>query len=271
MDLHIHSTCSDGALTPNEIVVKSKEKNLKIISITDHDEISAYNLAKQKAIQLGINLIPGVEINTEVNKKEVHILGYGIDVDDKGLNSALENLRKQREGRVKKIAQKLTEVGYPLSYEDVARDAKGKSIGRVHVAKAMIEKGYVTSVREAFDSFLASGQKAYVPRYKLSPSQAVDLIHEAGGTAVLAHPVQVKDDNLVGRLAKIVDGIEVYHSDHTPDDIKKYLSYAQKNSLIVSGGSDCHGGAKGMKALLGTVSVPDKFIQFWDNFNCGRD
>ncbi|WP_350345039.1 PHP domain-containing protein [Proteinivorax tanatarense] len=263
MDLHIHSTCSDGSLTPEEIVKKASEKKLKIISITDHDEISAYKLAKPKADKLDIKLIPGVEINTEVNKKEVHILGYFIDVNNKYLIEGLEKLREQRELRVKKISEKLTHLGYPLTYDEVCQVSQGKSIGRVHVAEAMIKKGYVSSIREAFNSFLATSEKAYVPRYKLSPNQAIKLIHKAGGVAVLAHPVQIQDDQLVTELTKFVDGIEVYHSDHSSEDIKKYLSYAEKSSLIVSGGSDCHGSSKGMPFLMGTVLIPESVKIPW--------
>jgi predicted metal-dependent phosphoesterase TrpH len=254
-----------------KIIDIAESLNLEIISITDHDTISgvqeAINLVKGKKIKL----VPGIEINTEYRKKEVHILGYFIDIFNHKLVETIEYLRNERVNRVKKIITKLNQLNISITFEDVLEQSKGESIGRPHIALAMIKKGYGKTVGEIFDEYIDQGKPAYVERFKLSPYDAINLIRDANGIAVLAHPKLVKDEDIVNELLPHVDGLEVFHSEHTEEDSNYYLNKALQHNLIVTGGSDCHGIGKGKELLLGTVKIPKEYISAFEKIYKERE
>lgn len=260
MDLHLHSLHSDGTMSIEEIIALSLEKGIQLISITDHDTISGVKEAEALAQGKNIKIVPGIEINTDYKKYEVHILGYFIDINNPRLNETLEKLRDARVGRVKKIIKKLNALDISITFDDVLKEGKGESIGRPHVALAMIKKGYGEKVSEIFDQYLEIGRPAYVERFKLTPYDAIELINGAGGIAVLAHPKLVFNDDIVDELLPHLDGIEIYHSEHSQEDIEHYLDKISQLDLIITGGSDCHGLGKSKGPLLGSVKVPKKYI-----------
>lgn len=261
MDLHLHSLHSDGTMSIEEIIDLALQKGIKLIAITDHDTISGVKEAELFAKGKNIKIVPGIEINTDYKKHEVHILGYFIDVNNKKMKEILEKLRDARVGRVKKIIEKLNALNIGIDFDDVLKEGKGDSIGRPHVALAMIKKGYAKKVSEIFDQYLEIGRPAYVERFKLTPYDAIDLINGAGGIAVLAHPKLVYNDDIVDELLPHLDGIEIYHSEHSKEDIENYLKKSLPYDLIITGGSDCHGHGKNRGPLLGSVKIPQKYVE----------
>lgn len=240
-DLHIHTTASDGRLTPTEVINQAIEAGLSYIAITDHDTVDGI-IALGGMSNTRINIITGIEFSTDLPGREVHILGYFIDIQNELLNHQLMILKNSRFNRIHEMIQKLSELGYYLEYEHIKKIAgQSVSIGRPHVAKALVEKKYFTTIADVFDSLLKKDGPAYVPHYKLTPYQVSDLIKQAGGIAILAHPGLINDDNLVRELiAHSIDGIEVYHPSHTEDQTDQYLNIAKQHNLIVTGGSDFH-------------------------------
>jgi hypothetical protein len=261
MDLHLHSLHSDGTMAVKEIIKEAEGLGLEIISITDHDTVSGVEEALELTKNKSIKVIPGIEINTEYKKREVHILGYFIDIYNGELNETIEKLRNERVNRVKKVITKLNQLNIHITFEDVLEESKGESIGRPHVALAMIKKGYGKSVPEIFDQYLEIGKPAYVERFKLTPYDAISLIHKAGGIAVLAHPKLVEDEEVVEELLPHLDGLEVFHSEHNERDRELYLNKAQQYNLLITGGSDCHGKGKDKEKLIGTVKVPNQYTK----------
>lgn len=252
-DLHCHTTASDGLLTPTEIVELASSKGIKAIGITDHDSIDGWQEAERAAETLNIKIIKGIEINTDWQQREIHILGYLLDDKSISFNRKIYQLQHQRIIRIKEILSKLERLNMSITFEEVKEYAKGKAIGRPHVAQAMVKKGYVMDFREVFDSYLKVGGAAYVPRYKLTPTEAISIIREAQGVAVLAHPGtqhiekqirQWKDEGL--------QGIEVSHPDHSLEGSVRYSKLAEKLGLIATGGSDFHG-----KSLKPGIEIGD--------------
>ena len=248
IDLHVHTTASDGTMSPKQIVSYAKQKGLIAIGITDHDTISGIEEAQKEGKLLGIEVIPGIEISTEFNG-EMHILGYYIK-ETFQLIKKLNGIRDKREIRNVKIISKLNERGIDVSLEEVKEIAKGESIGRPHIAMVLMQKGYVDSVRTAFDKYLGKGKIAYVDREKVSPEEGIKIILEAGGLPVLAHPKYL---NLSGAeldilLVKLKEyglvGIEAYYSMNTKNETGIYLRVAIKHGLAVTGGTDFHGNNK---------------------------
>ena len=260
MDLHLHSKHSDGTMTVEEIFEQAKKLNIKYLSITDHDTIKGVEEGQDIAPRHNINLIPGVEINTEYNEKEVHVLGYFMDIKNLKLTQALDSLRNGRLERVTRIVNKLQNLAIRITLEDVLKESMGDSIGRPHVARALIKLGHGDSISEIFDKYLDIHKPAYVERFKLSPYDAVKLIRDAGGIAVLAHPKLVYDEELVDELLPHFDGLEVYHSEQDLHESHTYEQKALKNHLVITGGSDCHGAGKNGDFLLGTVKIPELYI-----------
>lgn len=250
IDLHVHTTASDGTMTPEEVVIHARESGLKAIAITDHDTIDGVNEALSAGLRIGLEVVPGVEISADF-PGEMHILGYFIDPADAKLRSGLAMLRRYREERNPKIAQKLRELGLDISINEVARAAGGGVIGRPHFAAVMMAKGYVRDIGEAFEKYLGTGRPAYVKKERLSPCESIGLVTAAGGIAVLAHPkfLQISDDRLLDQLVKeLVEyglrGIEVYYTSNTPEETRKYFSLASRYNLLVTGGTDFHGANK---------------------------
>lgn len=245
-DLHCHTTASDGLLTPSEIIALAKSRNLQALAITDHDTVDGLNEARQMAERVGIHLITGVEINTDWHGKEVHILGYGIKTDSDGFNHKLKELRAKRAIRVQRIIEKLRQLGISITFEQITQNAGGDSLGRPHIALALVRQRYTSSVKEAFDKYLKNGAPAYVPRYKLKPAEAIQIIRQAGGVAVLAHPgSEGLYDEITGWVGDGLQGIEVSHPDHTAEKSRKYARLSRELKLLATGGSDFHG--KGVK------------------------
>lgn len=240
-DLHIHSSFSDGEWSPEEIIEKAKELELTAIAITDHDTVDAIASLSNVISTAGVELIPAVEINTDLDDKEIHILGYLIDIDSPILSSALRHQREARIKRNREIIRKLNSLGLSLSLEEVLAVAGGDSIGRPHIAQVLVNKGYVESREEAFFKFLKRGCPGYVPRCSISWREAIDLINQAEGIAVLAHPGKSFVDHLIPQMIKEgLQGIEVWHPSHSPEESQRYLQMVREFSLLATGGSDAH-------------------------------
>jgi len=269
VDLHSHTTCSDGSATPAELVRLAASAAAAAIAITDHDTVEGLSEGRAAADKAGIEFIPGVEISAEFEPGTMHILGYLVDESDKNLNAALEGLRLARRERNPRIAARLQDLGMDISYDEVANLAGNEVVGRPHFASLMVRKGYVTSIKEAFDRFLAKGAPAYVEKERLSPSDSIALIHKAGGVAVLAHPYQMKlnDDDTkdqIGHLKDLgLDGIEAIYSRLGPSERDRYANLAREMGLLVTGGSDFHGTFKPDISLvngLGDLEVPYELL-----------
>ena len=256
VDLHTHGTFSDGLYTPAQLVEEAAAKGIAVLSITDHDSWNGIAEAQKAAEALEIKIITGVELGSQVNGESVHILAYHVDTNNQALHDKMDEMRYGRERRLFKILEKLDNLGYHIEVE--ACDPKNRAVGRPHVAKALVAKGYFSNVQEVFDALLRNGGPAYVPQPKLSPEEAVELIHNAGGIAVLAHPSELKDGELPERLFQTIpfDGIEVYHpSSADKNEFEKWLKLAERYKLFVGGGSDFHGIPDRFPATLGIWQV----------------
>ncbi|MGB4504065.1 MAG: PHP domain-containing protein [Syntrophaceticus sp.] len=260
-DLHIHSTASDGTLTPEEIVNLALKKELSVISITDHDTIDGIDRALEAARGTSLEVIPGIEINTDWEDTEIHILGYYLEYNSQFLQNTLFKIRQARERRAKLMIDKLAEHGVSLTYEQVKSIAGEATICRPHIAQAMIEGGYVASIKDAFEKYLLRGKPGYVPREKLDPFSAIAIIERANGVPVLAHPGLSERDDLIPAFAKKgLLGIEVYYPFHTPDMVDQYKWFCRKYGLVMTGGTDYHGPGTEYPSL-GEVSVSKKDIE----------
>ncbi len=257
-DLHTHSTKSDGELTPSELMETAYKCGVRTISLTDHDTVAGNQEAENKCRELGMNFITGIEISAN-EFKDLHILGYGIDIKNPELIEKCRIFAESRMNRINGILELLEKHEVFITKEDVLRQTTDKSVvGRPHFAKAMLEKGYVSTVKQAFNEYLATPEFNALKRYKPSYKEAIELIHHAGGLAVIAHPYQLKKtdselDSLISELKKSgLDGIECYYSRHTPEMFRYYLNLADKYNLYVSIGSDYHGKTAKPDINLGT-------------------
>ncbi|HEX5543920.1 MAG TPA: PHP domain-containing protein [Nitrospira sp.] len=247
LDLHLHTTHSDGSCTPTEVIRLAHQAGVTALAITDHDITTGVAEAVAAGQECGIEVIPGVEISALADNSELHILGYFFDRQDSDLLGHLKTLRSARHRRNPLIIERLQTLGIDITYDEVRALAGTDSIGRPHIARVLMDKQVVPSAKEAFDRFLAEGKPAYVPRELPSPAEAIRWIKAARGLAVLAHPTWVKAGeqsllDLVRRLkADGLDGVEVYYSTHTARQTREYLSLAQQLGLLVTGGSDFHG------------------------------
>ena len=259
VDLHIHSTASDGRFSPAEVVRKAAKAGLTVIALADHDSINGIAPALEAAKAFpGLKVIPSVEINTDVPKGEAHILGYFLDYTDPELLATLKRQRSSRENRAQEMIAKLSNLGLLIKWERVKEIAGTGSIGRPHIAQAMLEKGYITSIKEAFDKYIGWGKPAYVQQKKLTPAGAVELILRANGLPVLAHPTTVENPEalIIELKAQGLVGIEAYYGSYTAEEIGKLISLAKKYGLIVTGGSDYHGLDDNTETMIGGANVP---------------
>ncbi|MDF2646756.1 PHP domain-containing protein [Paenibacillus sp. V4I7] len=246
-DLHTHTTASDGTERPAANVQMAFDAGLGAIAITDHDTVSGVAEALSAGRELGIEVVPGVEISTVANGQDIHVLGYYIDINNEQFLQRLASLRDTRDTRNNMIIDRLQQLGLDITMAEVLREvenikSKGDTVGRPHIAAVLLNKGYVSSISEAFDRYLGTGAAAYANPPRIEPATAIGWIQEAGGKAVLAHPGIYHDDALVEAIIhQGLDGIEVYHSDHTPEEEAKYLSLAQRSGLLITAGSDFHG------------------------------
>lgn len=241
VDLHLHSTFSDGRYTPTQLVEEASAKGIGVIAITDHDSWNGVAEARDAAARLGnVRVLTGVELGAQWENDSVHILAYHVDRSCEALHAKMDELRHGRERRLEKMVAKLHSLGYPIEVE--ACDPLNRAVGRPHVAKALVAAGYFKTVQEVFDALLRRGGPAYVPQPKLAPEEAVALIHAAGGIAVLAHPSELADASLPERLLRTVpfDGLEVYHPSADKEAQAKWLHLAKELGLMVGGGSDFH-------------------------------
>lgn len=258
-DLHIHTTASDGGFTPLEIIRIASKKRLSHIAITDHDTIDG--LVSLKGQNTGnINVIPGIELSIDLPDNEVHILGYYINPLNKLLQNQLEFIIDGRRKRVGYILTKLNALGYSITMDDVRRCAgTSTSIGRPNIALSLVEKGYFQTVSDVFEILLHKNGPAYVPHYKLSPCQAIEMIKACGGIPVLAHPGLIGDETIVQKMINYgVLGIEAYHPKHTSTQTNNYVKLALNNNLLITGGSDFHGIPSRYPEELGIFTIPDK-------------
>lgn len=248
IDLHMHTTASDGASTPEELVDKCVELGLEIIAVTDHDNVTAVKETQAAGRKAGLQVVPGIEISTYRGEAEYHILGYFIDLENDSLLGLTEAILNSRVERTHKMIAKLTEMGYPLSFADVKKFATGVSLGRPHLARALVEKGYVPDLKSAFtDQFIGPNSAAYVEKKNVLPAEAIKVILKAGGIPVIAHPQLINhgqplDRAEIARLQELgLAGIEVYQTKHSSKVTAKYKKIAAELDLLITGGSDYHG------------------------------
>lgn len=257
VDLHLHTTHSDGSDAPEGVVQRAVACGLDAIAITDHDETSAIAIAQEAAAGRGIDILPGTEISATFEGKELHILGLGIDADSPVLREPLERMRLQRETRAERIVEKLRELGIPIELERLKERAGAGTIGRIHIGQEVMALGFGRTVQDVFDKYIKAGRPAYVRKDNLDAAEAVDVIHSARGLAFVAHPGLGDQHKRLDALYSLpFDGIEAYHSRQSVAQTQAFLEFAAERNLLVTGGSDCHGSIKGHPPLMGKTKVP---------------
>ncbi len=267
-DLHTHTHYSDGYHTPEELIRKAKSSGLTHLSITDHDNVDSIEEAIEIASRYDIELIPGTEISAEHNGKETHILAYFIDYNNTELLDYLKNFRKERMKRAEKIVERLNELGMPLTLNDVLKHVKGNgSVGRPHIALALIENGYVNNYYDVFNKYIGDEKPAYVKKPNISTKDAIALINRCGGLSFVAHPGKsMRNNNSLFEMIEFgVDGIEVVHPSHTDHDIEYFRELTGQYFLLESGGSDFHGGRINDESILGRYFINETKITAMKN------
>lgn len=250
IDLHAHTTASDGSLTPTELVALAQATGLRALAVTDHDTTAGVAEAVAAGKAAGVEVVPGVELSVEYPHGQFHLLGYLIDTAASVLPARLADLQERRATRNDRMLARMQEGGLPISMEDVVAEAGGGLVGRPHMALALVKKGVVATTQEAFDRYLGAGTPFNIPKERLSPVEAIDLIHAAGGKAVLAHPYTIKlaGDAFEAEMARLrglgLDGLEAYYSQHSAEQVAAFLAVAERLGLKVTGGSDYHGRSK---------------------------
>ena len=261
-DLHIHTTASDGLMSPEKVVRWASVKRLTAIGITDHDTVKGISPALKAASKYGVEIVPGIELSTLFEEEEIHVLGYFIDYKSQWLADTLKKIQNSRYERAGKIVGKLNDMGIDITLEEVKGIADDGAMGRPHIARAMIDKGYISNIREAFSEYIGKDRPAYVERYKLTCKEAIDMIEKLGGISVLAHPGLIKNKDNIGKIIDLgIDGIEVYHSKHDDETVKNILAVAHSRNLLITGGSDCHGMKFNNEPILGNYSIDYKYVQ----------
>jgi 3',5'-nucleoside bisphosphate phosphatase len=250
-DLHSHSNTSDGSFSPTELVEYASKNNIMTLAVTDHDTVNGVDEAVEAGEKFGVTVIAGVEISIDFDPGTMHICGYNIDINNKNLNDKLGIVQHARKNRNNVIVEKLNAAGLDITLDEIKKVAGPDQVGRPHFARVMMEKGYVTSVQEAFDKYLAKGSPCYVDRVRLSINDAVEMIKGAGGKAVLAHPIQLKlesDEAYKSKFAELkdigIEGVEAFSSYHNEEENQKFKAMADELDLMVTGGSDFHGKTK---------------------------
>jgi predicted metal-dependent phosphoesterase TrpH len=259
VDLHTHTTASDGTYAPAELVREAARRGVRVLAVTDHDSVDAVAPAIEVARQHPpMEIVPGIEINTDEPGGEVHVLGYFLDYRAAWLGDLLREFREDRAARVHRIAERLAALGCPIDAAEVLALVQEGSAGRPHVAQVMVRRGYVGTVREAFDRFLGAGKPAYVPHRKVTAGEACEIIRRAGGLAVVAHPGFHPDPETVIQglaAAGVLDGVECYYAEHSPEQTAQLLALCRRLGLVPTGGSDFHG-PRVRAGTLGQPSVP---------------
>ena len=254
-DLHLHTHFSDGTYSPEELAAQGKLHCLSAMALTDHDTLEGCPRMAVACEESGIQFIPGVELTTELDGHELHVLGYAMDLNNPTLLSELSRFQGVRQDRIHQMVARLNEKDIPLKAEAVFAIANCRAPGRPHVARALVQGGFCRTMDEAFDRFLKVSRPAWVPKCKMSSLDAIQLLHNCGGVAVLAHPGLNRTDAVIPALVEAgLDGIECFHSKHSTSTSNHYLQIADKHHLLITGGSDCHGLNKG-KPLIGSVKI----------------
>ncbi|CBE67652.1 PHP C-terminal domain protein [Candidatus Methylomirabilis oxygeniifera] len=269
IDLHLHTKASDGALQPAELVKAADRIGIRVMAVTDHDSVNGIAEAQEAASDLAIEVMSGIELSASLDGDEIHILGYLLDADDPSLQKALRRLQEDRLVQARAMVERLGALGYPVEWDRVLAIANGGSVGRPHIAMALVERGGVASVDEAFSRFLRRGGPAYVEGSKVFPYEAVSLIREAHGVPSLAHPIIVGAGDYHLDLERLLpmmkesglEGIETYYKGYTPEITTSLLAVAERHRLIPTGGSDFHGGGVVADAELGGVEVPWQTVE----------
>ena len=260
VDLHAHTTASDGAATPEGLVAAAAAAGLVAVAVTDHDTVAGVAPAREAGARLGLRVVPGVELSAEHGALEVHILGLHL-ARTEVLEQALVEFRDTRYHRAEEMVRRLNLIGIPVTLDAVLREAAGGAIGRPHVARAIIGGGWARDNREVFDKFLGTGRPAFVPKHRLTVADAIRLIHEAGGLAIFAHPGPIGTPSRVDALVAMgLDGLEVRHPGHPPEEVYRLASLVERLRLVPSGGADWHGAAEGPRRL-GCMAVPLEWME----------
>ena len=260
-DLHLHTCYSDGTFTPAELVREAHTRGLSTIAVTDHDTVDSVPEAAATARALGVELIPGIELSTQTGQEDIHLLGYFVDLADQTFRAWLDALKVARLERLKRMVERLQSVGIAITVDDVLAIAGPGTVGRLHVARALVTRGAVSDTNQAFDKYLGTHKPAYIADCHPSPEEGIRRLRAARGLPVLAHPVYLKDEALITTLAQCgLAGLEVYHAKHDAGQQMKYAQIAQREGLVMTGGSDCHGMAKG-QPLIGTVKLPYTYVE----------
>lgn len=261
IDLHSHTTASDGEHPPEEQVALAASKGVTVLAVTDHDTVDGLEACQRAAQRLGIRLVPGIEVSTRLNRRDVHILGHFVDPATPELASFQTRLMRERAERMAQMVEKVKALGFPVTMEMVQELAGDVSLTRPHLARVLVELGYASSPKEVFTRWLGDGKAAYVPHHEYPPAEAIALIHRAGGTATVAHPGPTRIDHLEleGLKQAGLDGIEVIHSDHPPSLQEKLSKWADELDLVKTAGSDYHGPTVSPGRSFGKVTMaPDE-------------
>ena len=260
-DLHLHTYFSDGTFSPEELVGHGHRLGFAALALTDHDSVEGCARMIAACEAAGIDFIPGTELTAEHNDTEIHLLGYYVDTQNDKFLSDIARFQSVRQDRIREMVARLNGLNVPLQVESVFALANCRSPGRPHVARALVKAGLVRSLDEAFERFLKKNRPAWVPKAKMSALEAIELIHQAGGLAVMAHPGLNRTDDVIPVLVEAgLDGIECFHTKHSTNTSERYLEIADKYHLLITGGSDCHGFSKG-KPLIGTVKLPYEHVE----------
>ena len=261
-DLHIHTYYSDSTSSPQEVVDDAIKAGLSCIAITDHDVIDGIEPVRAIAQQHDIEVITGIELSSELNGKDIHILGYGFDLKSSPLMDKLGAIQQARMERIKKMIQKLQTLGINnITYEEVAAKTHSNAVGRPHLAMLLVEKGWVTNLRSAFDKYIGETGPAYFTKYNQTPFEAIKLITDSGGVAVMAHPMMTQKDELISQFVKSgMGGLEVYYPNCSETVLKFYKNLAKKYNILATGGSDAHGKAK-THTYVGKTQIPYEIVE----------
>ncbi|MBJ6765702.1 PHP domain-containing protein [Myxococcaceae bacterium JPH2] len=263
IDLHSHTTASDGQYTPQELMSRARAAGVTVLAVTDHDTVAGLAQAEEAARAHGVELVPGIELSAFVLGREAHILGHFVNREDPALSLFEERLRKERDDRMEAMVARMRELGYPIRMEHVRAVAGDAQLGRPHLARVMVDQGWCRDVKDAFDRFLGTGRMAWVERFKLDGADAIQLIRHAGGTATLAHPASSRlERGEIRALAQAgLAGLEMSHSDPNPSVQRKYLGFAAEFDLVPTAGSDFHGEKVVPDQRLGSAAMAPELFQ----------
>lgn len=260
-DLHLHTNFSDGTYTPEELTGRARELKFAALALTDHDTVEGCARMAVACREENIEFVPATELTAELDGIELHLLGYFVDTGNRRLLAEMEKFQNVRQNRIREMVSRLNQLNVPLSADSVFALANCRSPGRPHVGRALVMGGFCASLDEAFERFLKKNRPAWVPKFKISALDAIELIHQAGGLAVMAHPGLNRSDEIIPDLvAAGLDGIECFHTKHTASTSEHYVRLATQHGLLITGGSDCHGLSKG-KPLIGTVRLPYEHVE----------